>query len=275
MKALPWALLGQRTAFNKDLGTSSSELTLGTHIQVPGSLLQEVTSAEPIISDILKKLQLHNSKLAVPTSTNPQKTVEPPSPNVTHVYAREHNTRGLQNRYRGPLKILDRPTRSSLEIKVGLNSDGSNRSQLRSWADCKPANRREGVEDASRPKRGRPAKNLQPKTVTEQSSSDTSDASTNGGVGTEVQNKSPNPADSNVSGKPVRSTRNPAPNYVETIDFSEPPPGFSAGNSNSLPTSAEPMTTTGPPPFGGFLRRGSWSASGQELEVINRSIGGY
>ena len=34
MKYLPWALLGRRTAFNKELGTSSSELTLGTHIAV-------------------------------------------------------------------------------------------------------------------------------------------------------------------------------------------------------------------------------------------------
>ena len=72
MQALPWALLGQRTAFNKDLGTSSSELTLGTHIQIPGSMLQEVHE-EPDISTILKKLQIKDNRVSIPTSTNPQK----------------------------------------------------------------------------------------------------------------------------------------------------------------------------------------------------------
>ena len=89
MKYLPWALLGRRTAFNKELGTSSSELTLGTHIAVPGCILPEVSSSvEPNIGDILNKLQFKDAKSAVPTSTNPQKCVDPPSEKVTHVYAK-------------------------------------------------------------------------------------------------------------------------------------------------------------------------------------------
>ena len=57
-KVLPWALLGMRTAFNKDLGTSSNELTLGTHVQTPGCILQQVDSdsAEPSIERILENI---------------------------------------------------------------------------------------------------------------------------------------------------------------------------------------------------------------------------
>ena len=64
--------------FNKDLGTSSSELTLGTHIQVPGCLLQDVKSEEPNINEILKKLQFKNNRVAIPTSSNKQDEVQPP-----------------------------------------------------------------------------------------------------------------------------------------------------------------------------------------------------
>ena len=157
MQALPWALLGQRTAFNKDLGTSSSELTLGTQIQIPGSILQDVADNEPNLNDLLLKLQVKNNRLGVPTSTNPQPKINPPK-EVSHVYARQHDTRGLQTRYRGPFKVISRPSRSTLEIKVGVNKDGSDRTELRAWADCKRAYLRQDAAEASRPKRGRPPK---------------------------------------------------------------------------------------------------------------------
>ena len=158
IKMLPWALLGQRTAFNKDLGTSSSELTLGTHIQVPGCILSEPTAEEPDISKILSNLQIKNARSAVPTSKNLQKEVLPPSQAVTHVYVKQHDTRGLETRYRGPFLIVRRPTRSTVEIKVGLDRHGENRTELRAWSDCKPAYLRESAKEAERPKRGRPRK---------------------------------------------------------------------------------------------------------------------
>ena len=110
---LPWALLGQRTAFNKDLGTSSNELTLGTHVQVPGCILQEINpdSAEPNIQAILEKIQIQNDRIAVPTSKIVQKEVDPPSEKVTHVYVKQHDTRGLEPSFRGSVfkkYLLDR-----------------------------------------------------------------------------------------------------------------------------------------------------------------------
>ena len=63
MDYLPWALLGIRTAFNKDLGTFSSELTLGTHVQIPGVLTQDIDlNNQPSIGDILAKLQFKNNR---------------------------------------------------------------------------------------------------------------------------------------------------------------------------------------------------------------------
>ena len=77
--------------------------------------------------------------------------------------------------------------------------------------------------------------------------------------------------DNNQAPRPVRKTRNPAPNYVDaivaTIDFTKPP----------LPideSSPKPTIVTGPPPYGGFLQRRAWKATPQELQAINNSIAG-
>jgi len=156
---LPWALLGRRTAFNKELKTSSAELTLGMHPQIPMALAQEVKETEePTIPSILAKLRLKNERIAVPTSTNHQKPVDPPSQDVTHVYCRHHNCKGLQCKWRGPFEIDSRPTRSTVKIKVGVNKDSSDRTEIRSWGDAKSAYLRDNMAAASRPKRGRPRK---------------------------------------------------------------------------------------------------------------------
>ena len=235
---LPWALLGIRTAYNKDLGTSSNELTLGTHVQVPGSILKPVDydSAEPNIKEILENLQIKDNKFAIPTSKPIQKQVDPPT-NVTHVYVKQHETRGLDSRYRGPFKIISKPTRSTLEIKTGLTAKGEIRSELRAWADCKPAYVNEDTVEASRPKRGRPPKK-------------TSETKTN------ESEQSPN---LDTSSQPFHGfATQPG---VATVDFSKPPPPFPcAGNSNFKTTHADSTKT--------------WSASVADLEVINSSISG-
>ena len=185
----------------------------------------------------MENLQIKDSRIGVPTSKNPQKIVDPPSDKVTHVYVKQHNTRGLEEMYRGPMKVLDRPNRSSLEIKAGLTSQGEVRKELRAWSDCKPANLREGAVEAERPRRGRPPK--------ERTTSPTPDLPSSS---TPEQPSSP-------THRPVRQTRNPSPNYVDTlsIDFSKPPPPIA-------PPAAEPAKT--------------WTASKEELSVINRSIRG-
>ena len=188
----------------------------------------------------------------MPTSKSPQTPVEPPSDDVSHVYVKQHDTRGLQPRFRGPFEVLARPSRSTLEIKVGLTKEGVVRKELRSWADCKPAFRREAV-DAERPKRGRPPKKSlsQPEQLSP------------------PENLSPQPeppkaSNNSSSARPVRSTRNQAPNYIASVaqvDFPRPPPPFMV------------PAATGTPPFSGF-HQPAWSASASDLNIINQSIAG-
>ena len=71
---LPWALLGIRSSYNKDLGTSPMEMTMGKHAQLPGTILAdpgEVSCQEDIdIGALLRKLQIKNNVIAVPPSIN-------------------------------------------------------------------------------------------------------------------------------------------------------------------------------------------------------------
>ena len=62
---------------------------------------------------------------------------------------------------------------------------------------------------------------------------------------------------------------------IAALDFSKPPPGWRE-NSNQVPTNstaAEATYITGPPPAPGFPHKpASWTASKQELDIINSSI---
>ena len=160
---LPWALLGIRSAFNRDLGTSSMEMTMGKHAQLPGTILadpDEVSKLEDINVDaMLKKLQLKNNRLAVPPSISKPNPITKPLPDtITHVYARQHNVKGLSGKYTGPWPVVSRPTRSTIGIKVGVNKDGSDRLEIRHLSDIKVGYLRDGAKLAEKPKRGRPPK---------------------------------------------------------------------------------------------------------------------
>ena len=190
-----------------------------------------------------------NERVPVPTSTNDPPRVSPPPQTVTHVYTKEHNTKGLQPGFRGPFEVISRPTRSTVKIKVGVNKDGSNREQVRSWGDTKPAYLRSDAEPAERPKRGRPSKKPPASSTTSKSHQNSSgtDASSNQNIATTTTEYSPN---------------------LAAIDFS-------AGNSKLLSTAPEPFKLSGPPPSPGFSKRPSvWSASQQDLDFINQSIAG-
>ena len=113
---------------------------------------------------------------------------------------------------------------------MGVNSDGSDRTEVRAWGDVKPAYLREGAGLDARPKRGRPRKIPDPQST------------------------------------PTET--------VASIDFTKPPPNWKAGNSKIQTPAADPISTTGPPPYKGFLRNEAWSASQQDLHYINASIAG-
>ena len=203
---LPWALLGIRSSFNADLGTSPMEMTLGKHVQLPGTILadpEEVKSNQDIdVAAMLRKLQLKDNRTLVPPSLNRANPTVPTLPDtVSHVYAKQHNLKGLDPKYKGPFPVTDRPSRSLIEIKVVLNKMGADRLERRHISDLKIGYLREGAGVATRPKRGRPPR--APKdtsadakdTETGQNTSTNSQLLTNvnKNAGTDIQNESPNP----------------------------------------------------------------------------------
>ena len=213
---LPWALLGIRSAFNSDLGTSSAEMTLGMHPQLPGTVLadpEDINLSPGHMETILTKLQIKNNRVAVPTSLNkPNPIVDPLPDSITHVYVKKHDTKGLSVKYIGPFPVISKPTRSTIQIKVGTNKNGSERFEIRHVSDIKIAHLRDDAVVATRPKRGRPPKTSPDITKTPDTTN---------------QNK-------NIDDEPFHGFK---PQDVAAIKFSVPPP--MAGNSSYTTTHAD------------------------------------
>ena len=117
---LPWVLLGIRSAFNQQLGTSSAEMTLGFHPQLPGTVLadpgNDLDLEDGHLKTILRKLQIKDNRPAVPTTLNTANPKVPSLPDdVSHVYVRRHDTKGLASKYVGPFPVTSRPQRSTLK----------------------------------------------------------------------------------------------------------------------------------------------------------------
>ena len=274
---LPWALLGIRSAFNSDLGTSSIEMTLGMQPQLPGTLLVDpdnATAEDMNVEAMLKRLQMKNDRPAIPTSLNTSnKEVEELPHDVTHVYVKQYDVKGLASKFRGPFPVKSRPSRSTIEVKVGTYKSGAERLELRHISDIKVAHLREDAVIATRPKLGRPQKPRPP--VQEESEPPPNNSAP---VQEEVvppkpkQTKRPKPV-SNASGT-GENKYNLRPRSREiaaiNIDLSRPPPGFTKGNSTTRSTHADPHN--GPPPIPAFPQKKMWSASAQDLADINLSI---
>ena len=133
------------------------------------------------------------------------------------------NPQGLNCRFEGPYQIISRPSRSTVEVRIGSFVDGKPRLQTYNWSSCKIAHLREGAPEGQRPKLGRK------KTSASSDVPDSTDAKTNfpvavtpppveTSVTTDVPQQLEQPSKS-VSGRPVRTTRNPHPQYIDSIRF--------------------------------------------------------
>ena len=68
----------------------------------------------------------------------------------------QHKQYGLDPPYRGPFKILQRLSRSTVRIQVGTYADGSARTEDRHWCDLKPIKLQDSeIKLDERPKLGR------------------------------------------------------------------------------------------------------------------------
>ena len=265
MDFLPLVLLGRSASLQPDIGASPSEMTFGTNVKIPGQLLSDLTDKDSVES--LKNL-LHETKkntlraVSQPSRHNPPERPLPGIPDgVTHVYTKQHQTTGLQTAFQGPFPLVEKLSKSTVKIEVGVFKNGDKRYEVRHLNDLKFAHPESLAAPASRPALGRKPTSLaggQSSTggsgsVTTPSNNFPSTTSKQPVVGNsaagnhETSNPiSRVPASVVVSGlpvatgappspaftRPVRATRNPCPQYVDAI----------------------------------------WVASKQDLDEINRSI---
>ena len=160
---LPWVLLSRRVALQPDIGTSSSKLVLGTNPVVPGQLVGAPSAPMPPeqLKGLLKHLEMAADQPAMPMS-NHSKDKKPFMPtttdNATHVYIKREQPKGLIQSYTGPYPIVDRPSHSTINVKMGTFKSGVPNIQLHHWSNAKPAQMREDTIEAEMTRRGRPQK---------------------------------------------------------------------------------------------------------------------
>ena len=141
MKALPWVLLGRRTAFQPNLGTCSAEMVLGQTPKVPGDLAGADLNPDHDLESLLKRLQTAAAKQPVQTIHNSTPTVYMPSTmeKASHVYIRCQKPTPLGHNYEGPFPIVERVGTSCVKVKVGSYANGSPRIETQHLSHCKPA----------------------------------------------------------------------------------------------------------------------------------------
>ena len=135
MSQLPYTLLGRRIAFQPDLNTSSALLTFGASPTIPG-LFFPSDNAEPTTESLLKQVQMDTHRAPVPMSRHcpPLTTYMPPNTvNATHVYVKIDQPQNLGEKWAGPYPIIDRPSNSTIQIRVGFYKSGLPRVELHSW----------------------------------------------------------------------------------------------------------------------------------------------
>lgn len=161
LSALPWVLLGRRTAFQPDLGTSAAELVLGDTPIIPGDLAGANLSGDTNIPQLLERLRANAGRPPVQTAHH-NKPKEPYLPadmaNATHVWVRVGKDTPLGVKYKGPYLITARQGTSCLEIRTGSYANGAPRHETVHWNNCKIAYFWEKLFEAERPKRGRKRK---------------------------------------------------------------------------------------------------------------------
>ena len=128
--------------------------------KIPGQLLGD--PGPPLNSiqtrALLDQLYRMADRPAVPTSGKRVFKDISETEEATHVYVKVDNPQSLCPKFEGPYRIFSRPSRSTVEVKLGLFSNGELRKQTYHWSACKVAAMRDEAVEADRPKLGRPPK---------------------------------------------------------------------------------------------------------------------
>ena len=143
---------------------------------------------------------------------------------ASHVYVKVAEPQGLSSRFEGPYPIVSRPSRSTVQLRLGSYANGVPRLQEYHWSSCKVAHLRDGASDGQRPNLGRPR--TKPDPPARKPSSDPPDSIDESGGVDQIQEAEPvlqEPTSSESSAppgcpsRPIRSTRNPSPKYVDVL----------------------------------------------------------
>ena len=115
--ALPWVLLGKRAALQPDLDASPSMLAFGRSPDLPGQLLSH--PGPPLnntqTKSLLEELYKMDNKPAIQTTALAEPIDISYTENITHVYVKVDEPKGLNPRFEGPYKVISRPCRNRSE----------------------------------------------------------------------------------------------------------------------------------------------------------------
>ena len=242
MRALPWVMLGKRVQVQPDLDTSAATLVFGKSLSLPGQLLGH---PGPPLTNLQTKALLHelykmSERPALQTTSVSNPIDISMADKAEFVYVKNHEPQhGLCPRFEGPFRVVDRPSRSQVTVKVGTFADGSERRQTFHWTSCKIAHMRSDAVEASRPQLGRKPKSDSLSKVPDPSSPSDGQNTTDVTQQTNCHVRRPSVANSrnpesqqNIGAKiqneltptarrnPSRSARNPSPYYVDAVSFS-------------------------------------------------------
>ena len=228
MRALPWVLLGKRIQVQPDLDASAATLVFGKSLKIPGQLLGH--PGKPLTNlqtkALLEELYKMSAKPAVPTSAMVEPLDISFTEKATHVYIKVEDPGPLCPRFEGPFKVISRPSRSTVQVRLGSYVDWSPRLQTYNWQSCKVAHMRPEAQEAERPKRGRPTiiNSGGPSATSEPVKESATEVNKQGNskrhTRAEIQTVLTS-ADKNLqqrhNHRMARSSRNPAPAYVDFL----------------------------------------------------------
>ena len=120
-------------------------------------------------------------------------------------------------KFEGPFKVLSRPTRTTVEVKIGAYKHGEPRSLTYHWTSCKPAHMREGAAEGRRPMLGR-----KPRGPTSAPASGSTPTDATGVLINENRGEINKPVDTEVTPAKIQNAKNSKRSPTPFPDSDEP-----------------------------------------------------
>ena len=154
-----------------------------------------------------------SAKPAPPTTAKPNPIDISETDSATHVYVKVENPLGLSSKFEGPYRIISRPSRTQVQVRVGSFVNGLPRLLTFNWSSCKIAHMRSEAQEGARPNLGRRPLVPEP-TQDKLTPKPESDAQLVSTSKQPVELTSTEPAKIQNDFRARRRTRNPNPRYT-------------------------------------------------------------